>query len=217
MIRSHDLMGLTFAHLTFLDCNFIDIDFRQTNFISCDFTNCNFTETIFFKSELDNCNFTDYQKCIDKRILIKPRNALIIHTDRGTQFTSSEYHEFITINEDFIVSSMSRKAKPKDNPIAERFMRTFKNHKIDEKTFQQELHNQLENNSRFRGFRKIFNIYVKSINMKPNAKSNNKSPEQHDGDSIMASMLMVEPTYSKTLSPYYGEDFRRKDIDNYKS
>jgi len=57
VIRSHDLMGLTFAHLTFLDCNFIDIDFRHTNFISCDFTNCNFTETIFLKSELDNCTF----------------------------------------------------------------------------------------------------------------------------------------------------------------
>jgi fluoroquinolone resistance protein len=57
VIRSHDLMGLTFAHLTFLDCNFINIDFRHTNFISCDFTNCNFTETIFLKSELDNCNF----------------------------------------------------------------------------------------------------------------------------------------------------------------
>jgi len=39
VIRSHDLMGLTFAHLTFLDCNFIDIDFRHTNFISCDSTN----------------------------------------------------------------------------------------------------------------------------------------------------------------------------------
>jgi uncharacterized protein YjbI with pentapeptide repeats len=57
VIRSHDLMGLTFSRLTFLDCNFIDIDFRHTNFFSCDFTNCNFTETIFFKSELDNCSF----------------------------------------------------------------------------------------------------------------------------------------------------------------
>ena len=51
VIRSHDLMGLTFAHLTFLDCNFIDIDFRHTNFIPCDFTNCNFTETRFIKSD----------------------------------------------------------------------------------------------------------------------------------------------------------------------
>jgi len=57
VIRSHNLMGLTFSHLTFLDCNFIDIDFRHTNFISCDFTNCNFTETLFLKSELDDCSF----------------------------------------------------------------------------------------------------------------------------------------------------------------
>lgn len=60
VVRSHDLMGLTFAHLTFLDCNFIDIDFRHTIFISCAFTNCNFTETIFLKSELNNCNFKKY-------------------------------------------------------------------------------------------------------------------------------------------------------------
>ncbi len=57
VIRSQKLIGLTFAHLTFLDCHFIDIDFRYTNFISCDFTKCNFTETLFLKSELDNCNF----------------------------------------------------------------------------------------------------------------------------------------------------------------
>lgn len=57
VIRSHDLMGLTFAHLTFLECNFINIDFSHTIFISCDFINCSFTETIFLKSELDNCNF----------------------------------------------------------------------------------------------------------------------------------------------------------------
>jgi uncharacterized protein YjbI with pentapeptide repeats len=57
VVRSHDLIGLRFAHLTFLNCNFIDIDFRHTLFICCDFKNCNFTETIFFKSELNNCNF----------------------------------------------------------------------------------------------------------------------------------------------------------------
>jgi len=28
---------------------------------------------------------------------------------------------------------------------------------------------------------------------------------------------MVEPTYSKAFSSFYGEDFRRTDIDNFKS
>jgi len=57
VVRSHNLTGLAFAHLTFLDCNFINIDFRYAIFVSCDFTNCNFTQTIFLKSELENCNF----------------------------------------------------------------------------------------------------------------------------------------------------------------
>ena len=44
-----DLMGLTFSHLTFLDCNFIDLDFKHTYFTSCDFRNFNFTTTLFLK------------------------------------------------------------------------------------------------------------------------------------------------------------------------
>lgn len=56
-IRSHSLIGITFSSLTFLDCNFIDIDFMGTTFIACDFTNCNFTATEFFKSRLDYCSF----------------------------------------------------------------------------------------------------------------------------------------------------------------
>ena len=59
VIRSHDLMGLTFAHLTFLDCNFIDIDLRYTNFISCDFTNCNFKNCKIFQSDLRLVNFME--------------------------------------------------------------------------------------------------------------------------------------------------------------
>lgn len=57
VICSHNLMGLTLFRLTFLDCNFINIDFKFTNFLSCDFTNCKFTDNLFFKSELDDCSF----------------------------------------------------------------------------------------------------------------------------------------------------------------
>ena len=32
VISSHNLMGLAFAHLTFLECNFIEIDFRHAIF-----------------------------------------------------------------------------------------------------------------------------------------------------------------------------------------
>jgi uncharacterized protein YjbI with pentapeptide repeats len=57
VIHSHNLTGLTFAHLTFLNCHFIDIDFYRTLSICCNFTNCHFTKTKFLKSELENCNF----------------------------------------------------------------------------------------------------------------------------------------------------------------
>lgn len=149
--------------------------------------------------------FTSYDiiqklnQAIETRLPIKPRRELIIHTDRGTQFTSEAYNKFIQEQEGFILSSMSRANKPKDNSVVERFIRTFKEHKINNKTFQEELFNQIEMNSKFKGYRKIFNLYIRSLNLKPNQKSYNKSPEQQDLDANMASILMVEPIYSKAF------------------
>jgi transposase InsO family protein/site-specific recombinase XerD len=153
---------------------------------------------------------------IEKRIPIKPRREVIIHTDRGTEFSSQKYNQFIKKQEGFVVASMSRPNTPKDNPVAERFMRTFKEHKVNDRTFQKELFYQIEINSKFKGYRKVFNLFVKDINFKPNSKSGNKSPEQYDVDASTASMLMIEPTYSKAFSEFYGEDFRREPVDEFK-
>ena len=49
-------------------------------------------------------------------------------------------------------------------------MRTFKEHKINDKTFQEELFYQIEVNSKFQGYRKVFNECVKSLNLKLNGK-----------------------------------------------
>ena len=54
-------------------------------------------------------------QAIDRRFPIKPKRKLIIHTDRGGQFTSKLYNDFIKLQEDFIDPSMSRVNKPKDN------------------------------------------------------------------------------------------------------
>jgi transposase InsO family protein len=118
-------------------------------------------------------------QAIDKRLPIKPVREVIIHTDPGTQFTSKSYRNFIKQREGYIVAIMSRKCKPKDNPVAERFMRTFKEHKINDRTFQEELFYQIKVNSKFQGYRKVFNEYVKSLNLKPNRKSNSRAPERH--------------------------------------
>jgi len=159
----------------------------------------------------------ELNKAIDKRLPIKPRRELIIHTDRGSQFIGKAYNNFIKEKEGFILPSMSRKASPKDNAVIERFMRTFKEHKINDKTFQEELFNQIELNKQFKGYRKIFDFYVKNLNLKPNLKSNRKAPEKHDIDVSVASQLMVEPIYSKAFSEHYGVDFRRDHIEQFKS
>jgi len=91
-----------------------------------------------------------------------------------------------------------------------------KYHFFNNKTFQQELFHQIEINSRFRGYRRIFNLYVKDLGLKPNTKSKIMSPERHDTDTQVASMLMTEPNYSKAFSEVYGTDFRREHIDQYK-
>jgi integrase len=156
-------------------------------------------------------------KAIEKRFGSQPILKVIIHTDRGSQFSSKAYNNFIKHYDAFVIPSMSRENTPTDNAVAERFIRTFKEHKIDNKTFQQELLHQIEINSRFRGYRRIFNLYVKDLGLKPNAKSKTRSPERYDMDAQVASMLMTEPKYSKAFSEFYGTDFRREHIDQYKA
>lgn len=99
VVCSHNLLGLTFTHLTFLNCNFINIDFRHALFISCDFTNCNFTETVFFKSELETCNFKNceiFQSDLGEANFIES-NFIDCHFDSvmmsGSIFTECEWRE----------------------------------------------------------------------------------------------------------------------------
>lgn len=67
-------------------------------------------------------------KAIKNRFKIAPKTKLILHTDRGTQFSSQQYNNFICEFEQFIIPSMSRENTPTDNAVAEQFMRTFKSH-----------------------------------------------------------------------------------------
>ena len=62
------------------------------------------------------------------KALVKSRNIrheLIIHTDRGAEYASKEYKEFINNNK-LLVGSMSDQARPKQNSVAERMVRTLK-------------------------------------------------------------------------------------------
>lgn len=161
------------------------------------------------------------QQVINKRLPVKPSRKVILHTDRGTQFSNLKYHPFLTENKDFdfIVGSMSRANSPKDNAVIERFIRTFKEHKIKGLTFQEQVSSQIEQNPKFRGYRNIFKLYLRSLDLKPNKKSGirTRTPQSYDLGNSVASKLMIQTQHPKAFSEHYGEDFRHTYINKFKS
>jgi hypothetical protein len=155
-------------------------------------------------------------KPIDKRFVVAPKTKSIINTDRGTQFSSQAYKNFTERFQDYFLPSMSRENTPTDNAVAERFMKTFKEHKINGITIEDLLTRYTLKNPNFRNSRSILNQYVESLNEKPNKKSLQLSPERHDKQLSMASMLMAEPTYSKAFSERFGKDIRNQEIEKFK-
>ena len=152
------------------------------------------------------------RKAIDKRFIVQPRTPTILHTDRGTQFSSETYYQFIEDSKEFLIPSMSRPSTPTDNAVAERFMRTFKEHLVDGIT----LEGALQMSGFFNKPRRIINKYIQSLNNTPNRKTLLKSPERHDNDVYMASMLMVEPKHTKAFSTRIGYDPRLKEIEKFR-
>jgi putative transposase len=152
------------------------------------------------------------EQAIDKRFRIVPRTPVIIHTDRGTQFSSRKYSELTKKYKKFFIPSMSRATTPTDNPVAERLMRTFKEHSINGKPLQEFLFDELELYGEIKSYQKIVNKYVGSLNQTPNKKSLLKAPEQHDMDVSTASMSV----HSKGFSERFGKDIRNQEIEKFK-
>ena len=157
------------------------------------------------------------KNAIDKRHAFFCNKKLIIHTDRGTQFSSKAYNNFVKKYEELFIPSMSRINTPTDNPVAERFMRTFKTHKISNQTIEECLSIEMAANPKFNRYKYYFNKYVQSLNNKPNKKSLFKTPKQHDRDVTAASLLMSVPKYPKACSKHIGDDFRVEHVENFKN
>ena len=156
------------------------------------------------------------EKSIKQRITFLGKNKLIIHTDRGTQFSSKSYNTFVTRYNEYFCPSMARKNTPTDNSVAERFMRTFKEHKIHETTIEERLSNNILIEPNFRSYRSVLNEYIRSLNNKPNKKSIT-NPQRHDISVTTAANLMTEPKYTQAISTYLGEDFRLNEVEKFKS
>lgn len=155
------------------------------------------------------------KKAIDQRLHSAPKNKVIIHTDRGTQFSSSVYYKFTKEFSEYIMPSMSRQNTPTDNAVAERFMRTFKEHQINYRTMHTECQHMFRNKPSYKGYWAILRKYVNSLNNTPNLKTSQTSPERHDKSTTAASELMAEPLHLKARSERYGPDFRRDEVKHF--
>lgn len=66
---------------------------------------------------------------LKKSVTLMPMDKqLILHSDQGSQYVSSDYHSFL--NEKKLIGSMSRKGVPYDNSPMESFFSLFKNEEL---------------------------------------------------------------------------------------
>lgn len=61
----------------------------------------------------------------------KPQQQVMIHSDQGSQFSSSDWQSFLKANN--VISSMSRRGNCHDNAVAESFFQLLKRERIRRK------------------------------------------------------------------------------------
>lgn len=154
---------------------------------------------------------------IKKRLKERPSIPAILHTDRGSQFTSSKFYEFIKNFESYIIHSMSGDSQPTDNSVCERYIRTFKNCKINGLKIDQFLNNKLKEKPEFRSYRSIVSTYINKLNNKPNGKTMGLAPKVKDQEVDFASKLMVQPIYTKAYAERVKYDPRLIEIKKFKA
>lgn len=64
----------------------------------------------------------------------KPKNQVVIHSDQGSQYTSSDWQGFLKSHN--LVCSMSRRGNCYDNAVAESFFQLLKRERIKRKTYK---------------------------------------------------------------------------------
>lgn len=111
---------------------------------------------------------------------------------------------------------MSRCRTPKDNAVMERFVRTFKEHRINGIKIQDQLDAELYYDSNFSSFKKLVNQYIKSLNNTVNKKTESETPKKAYDSVQNASRLMYPPIYTKAFSQVFGDNSRLVHIEKYK-
>ena len=64
----------------------------------------------------------------------KPKNKVLVHSDQGSQYTSSDWQSFL--DDHNLVCSMSRRGNCYDNAVAESFFQLLKRERVKRKTYK---------------------------------------------------------------------------------
>lgn len=103
-----------------------------------------------------------FKKAYESR---KPDKGLIIHTDRGCNFTSKSYYNYLSSLG--VIHSFSRKGVPYDNSVCEAFFKTLKQEEI----YRYQYSSQAQ-------MKKSIDEYIHWYNSKrPHTYLNNKTPD----------------------------------------
>lgn len=99
----------------------------------------------------------------------RPQQAVIIHSDQGSQFSSHDWQDFLKANN--LVGSMSRRGNCHDNAVAESFFQLLKRERIKRRIY----------NSRDEARRDIFDYIEMFYNSKRRHGYNNHlSPLEYE-------------------------------------
>jgi len=63
----------------------------------------------------------------------KPKHEVMIHSDQGSQYSSSDWRSFLKANN--LVASMSRRGNCHDNAVAESFFQLLKRERVRKKIY----------------------------------------------------------------------------------
>jgi integrase len=209
-------------------CDFSEINIKENNklhlFLVID--GC-YNEILKFSISKSKQSSTDtiriLESAIKERRIEEEWNGepkLIIHSDRGSQFTSDNYFLFTNKYKKRFRPSMSPMASPKHNAVMERFIRTFKNLKINNKS--QNLLDDINTmyqtgKDDIKEIRKLILEYVEFYNEK---KKTEKAPKGANFSFKVfqeGKEFVTEPLFTQGYSEYsMRQDLRRVEINKYK-
>lgn len=187
-----------------------------------------YNEIIKFRISKNKQSSTDTVRAFEsalktKRVkeqLDEQEPALIIHTDRGSQFTSDNYFQFTNTYKKRFRPSMSPMASPKNNAVMERFVRTFKGLKISNETIFEYIERISENTEQYIDIKKLRIVFQKFVDFYNQEKQTKKAPKGANRSVRIfeeGKEFLKEPMFNQGYSAYSMEkDERRIEIDKYK-